>query len=348
MVPGLRVCGVTKVLHPFKFGYGIAVEQRTPTMGLTLASEAEKSGFDSVWFSDHFHPWFDTNACGGFAWVCIASAAERTRNVHFGTAITCPMFRYNPAIVAQAFATLGSLYPSRIFLSVGTGEAMNEVPVGYDWPDFHERIKRLEEAVKIIRLLWNNNWVTFNGHYYKLRKANLYTKPEKPVPLFIAGNGPKTTRLAGLYGDGFLTGALPEEYLQNVIFPALKKGTQEAGRDYEGIEKATELMVSYADDYDIALEAIRCWAGNCFPAVYQYPITDPRVIESYGNLVGEKQLAKAMLIATTPEEHIKGIEKYIRLGFTNIHIGSSSPDEFKTLEMYAKHVIPYLKSTYAQ
>ncbi len=336
-----------KLAHPFKFGYGIAVEQRTPTKCLEMASDAEKAGFDSAWFSDHFHPWFDTNACGGFAWVCMASAAERTRKIHYGTAITCPLFRYNPAIVAQAFATLGSMYPGRFFISVGTGEAMNEVPVGYDWPAFPERIDRLEEAVKIMKLLWTKDWVNFSGVYYNLRKANLYTKPEKPIPLFIAGNGPKSTALAGRYGDGFLTGMLPEDYCQNVIFPALKKGAKEAGRDYEGIEKAIEINVSYAEDYEKAIESIRCWAGTLFPAVFQYPISDPRVIESYANLVGDKQIANATVIGTTPEDHIKAIERYIRLGFRNVHIGSSSPNEQKTIEMYAKHVIPYLKSTYS-
>jgi coenzyme F420-dependent glucose-6-phosphate dehydrogenase len=334
--------------HVFKFGYGIAVEQRDPTLCLQMASDAEKAGFDAVWFSDHFHPWFDTNAAGGFAWVCIAAAAELTRNVHFGTAITCPLFRYNPAIVAQAFATLGVLYPNRIFLSVGTGEAMNEVPVGYDWPAFPERLERLEESVKIMKLLWSRSFVNFKGKYYTLRKANLYTKPEVPIPVFVAGNGPKATEIAGKYGDGFLTGIMPEEQYKNVLFPALKKGAQEIGRDYDSIEKAIELTVSYAEDYQKALDSIRCWAGTLFSAVFQYPISDPRVIESYANLVGDKQLAQAMIVGTTPEEHIKEIEKYIKLGFTNIHIGSSSPDETKTLEMYARHVIPYLKSTYSQ
>ena len=339
---------MTELRHGFKFGYGIAVEQRTPTLCLQMASDAERAGFDAVWFSDHFHPWFDTQAAGGFAWVCIASAAERTRKMQFGTAITCPLFRYNPAIVAQAFATLGDMYPNRIFLTVGTGEAMNEVPVGYDWPSFPERAKRFEEAIKIIKLLWSQDWVTFKGRYYNLRKANLYTRPKASVPLFIAGNGPKATELAGRYGDGFLTGLMPENHYKTVLFPALRKGAQEAGRDYESIEKAIELNVSYDEDYQRALDSIRCWAGTCFPAVFQYPISDPRVIESYANLVGDKQLAQAVIIGTTPEEHIKGIEKYIKLGFTNIHVGSSSPDETKTLAMYAQHVIPYLKSTYGK
>jgi coenzyme F420-dependent glucose-6-phosphate dehydrogenase len=333
--------------HAFKFGYGIAVEQRSPTLCLQMASDAEKAGFDAVWFSDHFHPWFDTNAAGGFAWVCIASAAERTQKVHFGTAITCPLFRYNPGIVAQAFATLGVMYPHRIFLSLGTGEAMNEIPVGYNWPGFPERLKRLEESIKIMKLLWSRNFVNFKGKYYTLRKANLYTKPREPVPIFVAGNGPKATELAGKYADGFLTGLMPEDRYKSVLFPALRKGAQEAGRDYDSIERAIELNVSYAEDYQQALDSIRCWAGTLFPAVFQYPISDPRVIESYANLVGDKQLAQAVIIGTTPEEHIKAIEKYIKLGFTNIHVGSSSPDEAKTLAMYARYVVPYLKSTYS-
>jgi coenzyme F420-dependent glucose-6-phosphate dehydrogenase len=159
------------------------------------------------------------------------------------------------------------MYPDRFFLSVGTGEAMNEAPVGYNWPPFSERISRLEEAVKVMKLLWTRDWVNFKGTYYTLTKANLYTKPEKPIPLFIAGNGPKSTELAGRYGDGFLTGMLSEDYCQNVIFPALKKGAKATGRDYEGVEKAIEINVSYSDDYDKAVGSMRCWAGTLFPSL---------------------------------------------------------------------------------
>jgi coenzyme F420-dependent glucose-6-phosphate dehydrogenase len=324
----------------------VAHEQYQPTKLLEFAVAAEKEGFDSVWSSDHFHPWFHTNAAGGFAWVWMAAAAERTKRVKYGTGVTCPLFRYNPAIVAQAFATLGYMYPGRIFLGIGTGEAMNEVPVGYEWPGFKDRTQRLEEAIRVMKLLWTQDWVTFKGRYYHLKRANLYTKPETPIPLYVAASGAKVARLAGKYGEGFLTLPFPESHYRDVLFPALQDGAKEAGRDPSRIDKAIEVYVSYGENYAEALASVRCWAGTLLPFVFKYPIADPREIESYGRLIGDKQLTEAWLIGTTSEDHIKWVEKYIKLGFRNLHITSSSPDDLKTIEMYGKEVLPYLRSTY--
>jgi len=332
---------------PLRVGLSTAHEQHQPTELLEFAVAAEKAGFDSIWSSDHFHPWFHTNAAGGFAWVWTAAAAEKTKRIQYGTGVTCPLFRYNPAIVAQAFATLGYMYPNRIFLGIGTGEAMNEVPLGYSWPGFKERVQRLEESIRVMKLLWTKEWVTFKGRYYNLKKANLYTKPEKPVPLYVAASGATVTRIAGKYADGFLTLPFPENHYRDVLFPALEDSAKNAGRDPSEIDKAIEVYVSYGSDYDVALASVRCWAGTMLPWVFKYPIADPREIEAHGRLVGDKQLKEAWLIGTTPEEHIKWIEKYIKLGFRNLHITSSSPNDIKTIEMYGKNILPYLKTTYA-
>jgi len=224
---------------------------------------------------------------------------------------------------------------------------MNEIPVGFDWPNFKERAKRLEEAIRIIRLLWTEDFVNFKGKYYRLRRANLYTKPSASIPLYVAANGPTVTEIAGQYADGFLTIPFTESHYTDVLFPALERGARRAGRDYTEIEKAVEMYVSYDEDYSKALDSIRCWAGTALPFVFNYPIFDPREIESYGKLVGDDQLSRIWCIGTSPEPHIRRIEGLIRLGFENIHISSSSPDEFKTIEMYAKQVLPYLRSTYS-
>jgi len=328
-----------------KIGYTASLEQYQPQFLLNLVTHVENAGFDSIWCSDHFHPWFHTDAAGGFAWVWIAAALERSSRLHIGTAVTCPTLRYNPAIVAQAFATLGALYPGRAFLGVGTGEAMNEIPVGCQWPPFKERVARLEEAIKVMRLLWSESFVNFKGQYYRLRSANLYTKPLKPIPIYVAASGPTVAELAGRLADGFLTVPLQEQYYKEVIFPSLEKGARQVGRDSREIDRAVEVYVSYDEDYDKALSSVRCWAATSFPFMFKFPIYDPREIESYGNLVGDEQLKKSWLIGTQPEDHIKHIERYLKLGFTNIHITSSSPDEIRTVKMYGKHVLPYLKST---
>ena len=329
-----------------KIGYGAEHEQYQPLPLLDHAVEAEKAGFDSVWTSDHFHPWAHTNAASGFSWVWMAALAERTKRVEIGTGVMCPTLRYHPAIVAQAFATLRNMYPGRIFVGLGTGEAMNEVPLGYTWPPFKERAERLEEAIKVMKLLWSRSFVNFKGKYYRLRKANLYTKPSSPPPIYVAASGPTVAEIAGRYADGFLTIGIAEKQYRSVLLPAMEKGAKSAGRDSDKIIKAMEVLVSYDEDFDKALAAVRFWAGALMPVMFMSGIYDPRVVEEHGHLVGDRQLAEHWLIGTKPEDHIRRLEKYIKMGFEHIYVVSSSPDEIKTLKMYAKDVLPYIRSAY--
>ncbi len=329
-----------------KLGYATEHEEYQPQQLLDFTVEAEKAGFESVWTSDHFHPWAHTNAAGGFAWVWMTAAAERTRRLEIGTAVTCPILRYNPAIIAQAFATMRALYPNRIFIGVGTGEALNESPVGCPWPSFRERAERLEEAVTVMKLLWSKNFVNFKGKYYRLRRANLYTKPTTPVPVYVAASGPTVAEIAGRIGDGFLTVNTTEDHYRNVLSPAVEKGAKEAGRDPKNIIRAVEVGVAYDEDYDKALARARFWAGALLPVMYKYDIFDPREVEEHGSYVGDEQIAQHRLIGTKPEDHIKNLEKYIKMGFQHIYIQSSSPDEIRTIQMYAKEVLPYIRSTY--
>lgn len=328
-----------------RIGYAAHHEQYSPTQLLENAVRAEQGGFDSIWTSDHFHPWVHTNSQCGFAWVWMASAAERTKRVKIGTAVTCPTLRYNPAIVAQAFATLGSLYPDRIFLGLGTGEALNEMPVGCEWPSFKERAERLEEAIKVIDALWTNQRVTFRGKYYSLRKATLYTRPEKKVPVYVAGNGSTVAQIAGKYADGFITsGTLPQEHYAGVLFPALEKGASSVGRDPAEIERVAEVFVSYSDSFEEALASARFWAATLLPTIWwKYPIYDPLEIEACGEQVGDEQLAKKWCISSHPEDHVKNLERLIKCGFNHIYISSFSPNEGETIDFYAKKVLPCFK-----
>jgi coenzyme F420-dependent glucose-6-phosphate dehydrogenase len=328
-----------------RLGYAAQHEEYQPGQLLDFAVEAERSGFDSIWTSDHFHPWAHTNAAGGFAWVWMAAAAERTKRVEIGTGVTCPTLRYNPAVVAQAFATLRTMYPDRIFLGLGAGEALNESPVGCQWPPFKERAARLEEALTIIKRLWSESFVDFKGKHYTLRKANLYTKPRTPPPIYLAAAGPTVAEMAGKMADGLVT-VMWESRLKDVVLPALARGARAAGRDPNDIIKAVEVGVSYDEDYDKALAKARFWAGDYLPVMFKYDIFDPREIESNGSLVGDEQIAQLRMIGTKPEDHIRCLEKYIKMGFQHIYIQSSSPDEIRTLRMYSKEVLPYIRSTY--
>jgi coenzyme F420-dependent glucose-6-phosphate dehydrogenase len=206
----------------------------------------------------------------------------------------------------------------------------------------------MEEAIQVMKMLWSRETVSFKGKYYKLRKANLYTKPATPPPIYVAASGPTVARIAGEYADGLLTIPSAGERYRDVILPALADGAKSVGRDPEKITKAVEVWASYDEDYDRALQSARFWAATLFPAMLKYEIFDPREIEEFGSFVGDEQIARYRLIGTTPEEHIKHLEKYIKMGFQHLYILTSSPDEVKALRMYGKHVLPYIRSTYQE
>ena len=328
---------------PFDIGYQLSLEQFQPDSALEQVMRSEKEGFQSIWASDHFHPWFHTNASSVFAWTFLASAAQATQKVRLGTAATCPILRYHPALIAQAFATLNYMYGDRIFLSLATGEPFNELPLGYEWPSHSVRIQMLEEAITLIRKLWGGEFVSFTGNFYKLKGAKLYTPPKSSVPIFIAGSGKKACELAGRIGDGLLTSSPSEESLNSVIFPALRKGLTESGREFDTFNKSVEIGMSYSQDYEKALESVRPWGGTMLPIFRKALVTDPREIEACGTLVGDKQLSSSWIIATSSEPFIKAIERFKQLGFNNVHVTSSSPDQCEFIRLFGKEVIPYFQ-----
>jgi coenzyme F420-dependent glucose-6-phosphate dehydrogenase len=173
-----------------RLGYKASAEQFHPQRLLNLAVAAEQAGFDSVWTSDHFQPWRHTDGHAPNALVWLGAATQATRRVVLGTSVLTPSFRYNPAVVAQAFATLSCLAEGRIILGVGTGESMNEVPVGIEWPDQSERFARLREAITLIKQLWAEEFVNFEGEYFKTHDATVYDRPTYPVPIYVAASGP--------------------------------------------------------------------------------------------------------------------------------------------------------------
>ena len=328
-----------------EIGYQMSLEQFQPDVALNHAVLAEQYGFESIWASDHFMPWYHTNATSAFCWSWLGAAAQATKSIKYGTGLTCPTIRYNPAIVAQAFATLDHMFPGRIFLSLGTGEALNEMPMGYNWPPHSERLRRLEEAIEVIRKLWTGEFISFKGNYYKLRKAKLYTPPKSRIPIFVAASGPKAAETAGRLGDGLLTITNPDDsYFKDLIFPAVERGLKSSGRDPTRFERNVELQVSFDEDYDKAVQSVRPWAGNVMPIFFNLGVSDPRVIEEHGKFVGNEELAKIWVIATSSEPIIKSMERYAKLGFTGIHITSSSPSQEKFMQVYKKEIFPSIKS----
>jgi len=324
---------------PVDIGLFAAHEEYGPTTLLEHAEMAENAGFDTVWTSDHVHPWWHTGAECGAAWPWLGSALERTDTVRIGTGVTPPIARYHPGAIAQVFATLGAMYPGRPFVSIGTGESMNEVPLGYEWPEYEERRKRLVDACEIITRLWDGERLDYDGHYWETNALKLYTLPEQRVPLFVAGNGPRTTHVAGRYADGFLTITDTEKYTERLV-PALEDGAESAGRDPDEITRTRQILVSYADEYDEALESVGFWRG--VPAVgFDQEIPDPRDIEAEGQKMPLEEMTDTWLVTTDPEDVRAELEACDEAGFDEVEIHSASPDQHSFVEMMAEEVLDH-------
>lgn len=329
-----------------RLGYWCGQEQYDPKTLVDFAKIAEVVGFDMISVSDHFHPWSDTGGQSGFPWIIVNLIADKTQNVEVGTTVTTPLFRYHPAIVAQAFATLAYLYPGRIFLTLGVGHSMNETPLGFKWPEsVEEKISRLEEAVEIIHLLWSREFVTYYGNYYRLYKAKLYTKPKSKIPIYIATATKNAAIIAGRYADGILVNPRGLEKF-NEIVDVMVKEAKKNGRDHEKLKKLVEFKVSYSVDYDEALKSTLYWAPTAIDRKKRESISDPRELEDSVTEKEIEKIKKTWLIATDPEQIIKSLEYFLNLNVDVIFFHSSSPNERAFLNMLGRDILPWLKEIY--
>jgi coenzyme F420-dependent glucose-6-phosphate dehydrogenase len=318
-----------------------AHEQVNPKDLLSDVITMDEKGIQRCWTSDHYMPWWDSGASGGAAWPWLGAALARTRNIVIGTGVTAPIFRYHPAIVAQVFATLEYMFPGRVFLGVGRGEALNEVTSGHSWPSNAEKFERLKEAIYLIRKLWTGDWVDFKGNYYWVRDSKLYTKPSNHIPLYIAGIGKQSARLAGEESDGFVTNELDIGVIRDKLFPALKEGATISGKDYSSLEKILFLPASYHEDKQKALESIRFWRGAMIKAFFDVDVHDPRKIQENGQIIGDDTLEKMFLVISTAEEGIEKLKKYIELGFTEIVLTNSSPNRNELVKLISEKISPH-------
>lgn len=331
--------------HSLKIGYKASAEQFGPRQLLNFAVEAEECGFDSVWISDHFQPWRHTNGHAPFAFSWLGAVGERTSRVQLGTSVLTPTFRYPPAVVAQAFGTLGVLNPGRMILGVGSGESLNEVAVtGAEWPAAKERLARLREAVALIRKLWSEDLVTFDGQYYHTSNATIYDKPDQPIPIYISAGGPVAAKFAGREGDGFIcTSGKGEELYKDQLLPAVAEGAKAAGRDPNAVEHTIEIKVAYDHDRSRAMADTRIWAALALSSEDKVSIHDAREMEQKAALVAD-QAHRRWLVASDPDEHIEQIKPYIELGFTHLIFHAPGDDQSRFMQLYAKEILPKLRA----
>jgi coenzyme F420-dependent glucose-6-phosphate dehydrogenase len=333
-------------------GYWAAHEQYSMQDLLKYVVEAERGGFTTTMTSDHFHPWWHDNAFGNFTWVWIAAAAERTKKMHFTTGVTAPVYRYHPAIIAQAFASFDALYPGRISLGLGTGEAMNETPLGFDWPSPKVRLARTKEAIDIIKSLWRqegknneNGFVTYHGSYYHIHNAKLYTPPASHhIPIYLAAAGSQSTRVAAQYSDGLITYLKPEKAKD--VLMHFDKSARASGRNPQSLEKIAEYKVSYSEDYDRAFKSTEFWRATLIENIFNSKITDPRKLQQKAKReVSDEMLKESIQVTDSVEDCTRSLEKYFNAGFTRVYIHSTSPEEIKFIQTFCKKVMPYFISS---
>ena len=332
-----------------RLGYKASAEQFAPRPLVEFAVAAEDAGFDSVVVSDHFQPWRHTDGHAPFSFAWLAALGERTKRVTLGTSVVTPTFRYQPAIVAQAMATLASLYPGRMLLGVGTGESMNEVPaLGIAWPDFKERFARLKEAIEIMRRLWSEERVTFDGDYFHTRNATVYDRPEQPIPLYVAASGESAARLAGRVADGLIctSGKGPALYTQTLL-PAFAEAATRVRRDPASLARMIEVKVSFDHDRERAMDATRHWAALALPAEDKVGVDDPLEMERRAAQLPLEKAASRWLVSSDPDEHVEQIAEYVGYGFDHLVFHAPGPDQLRFLDLYGTEILPRLRARFS-
>ncbi len=332
-----------------RLGYKASAEQFGPRELLEFAVIAEEVGFDSVMVSDHFQPWRHNGGHAPYSLAWLAALRERTSRVTMSTSVATPTFRYHPSIVAQAVGTIACLSPGRVILGIGTGESMNEVPAtGMEWPKFKERFGRLRESVELMRKLWTEDRVTFEGEYYRTENATIYDKPDEVVPIYVAAAGPTASKFAGRVADGFIctSGKAPELYSETLL-PNVQMGLEKSGRSMGDIEKTIEMKVSFDTDIDKAMQDTSYWAALALSPEEKMGVEDPVEMEKLSDALPVERAASRWIVSDDPDEHIERIAPYIDLGFTHLVFHAPGPDQERFLRLYSKEILPRLRKQFA-
>jgi coenzyme F420-dependent glucose-6-phosphate dehydrogenase len=328
-------------------GLKASAEQFGPRDLVELGVMAEEHGLDSVTVSDHFQPWRHNRGHAPFSIAWMTAVGERTQRLQLGTSVMTPTFRYNPAVVAQAFATMGCLYPGRVMLGVGTGEALNEIATGFkgEWPEFKERFARLRESVQLMRDLWTGDRVDFEGEYYSTKGASIYDVPEGGIPVYIAAGGPVVARYAGRAGEGFIctSGKGMDLYTEKLI-PAVKEGAEKAARNFADIDRMIEIKISYDTDPEAALENTRFWAPLSLTPEQKHSIEDPIEMEAAADALPIEQVAKRWIVSSDPDEAVAMIKPYLDAGLNHLVFHAPGHDQKRFLDLFERDLAPRLRA----
>jgi coenzyme F420-dependent glucose-6-phosphate dehydrogenase len=326
-----------------EIGFKASAEQFAPRELIDFSVAAERLGFDLVAVSDHFQPWRHESGHAPNSLVWLGALGEQTERVRLGTSVLTPTLRYQPAVVAHAFATLACLQPGRVFLGIGSGESMNESPaIGISWPSFRERSERLAEAVELIRRLWTEERVTFDGRYYRTVRATIYDRPEQEIPIYIAAGGPKAAALVGRLADGFICTSGKGDELYRTLLDGLADGAASVGRSPASISKMIEIKVSYDHDREFARDACRWWAALALSGEEKAGVEDPIEMERLADAAADRAHTR-FIVSDDASEVVARVGEYVELGFEELVFHFPGADQNRALDQFAADVIPLLR-----
>jgi coenzyme F420-dependent glucose-6-phosphate dehydrogenase len=318
----------------------LATEQFPPSELVDQAVEAERAGFDGLNVSDHFQPWWEPGHSGQ-AWVLLGAIGQATERIEVGTGVTAPVYRYNPAVVAQFGATLEELFPKRAFLGIGSGESLNESPAGMDWPDTGEQVRRMEEGLDVIDRLLDGERVDHEGRYFRTKGAYLHTRGRERPPLYVSAFGPDAAGVAARFGDGLWTLADPESAPD--LIEIYRRECEATGK--EPGEIILQTGFSWAEDDDAALEGARVWKATQPPEYFSDDWHDPKAMYEHAEAeVSDEEFLESYIVGSDPELHLERIREVERLGATIVCLqNGSGADPLGALRTYGERVLPALR-----
>lgn len=311
-----------------QLGYALSSEEHHPNDLVRNARRAEEAGFTFALISDHFHPWVDAQGHSPFVWSVIGGIAQATRHLKLGTGVTCPTMRIHPAIIAQAAATSAAMMGDRFFLGVGTGENLNEHIFGEHWPPFDVRADMLEEAVEVIRMLWEGDETSYYGAFYTVEEARIYTLPENPIPIVMAAGGPKSAELAGYIADGLISTSPDAELLQ-------------AFRENNDGPCYGKLTVCWAEDMEQGrATAHKLWAFSALPGQLGQELRGPDLFEQAVEAIKPEDMDRTLLLGNDVEQHRQKIQEFIAADFDHVYIHQVGPDQEGFIRFYEREILP--------
>jgi coenzyme F420-dependent glucose-6-phosphate dehydrogenase len=313
-----------------QIGYALSSEEHLPNDLVRFAAQAEEAGFGYALISDHYHPWVDAQGESPFVWSVIGGIAQATKRLRLGTGVTCPTMRIHPAIVAHAAATSAAMMPGRFFLGVGTGENLNEHILGSHWPAPDKRLEMLEEAVKVIRLLWEGGYQTHRGKHYTVENARLYTLPDESPEIYVAASQPLAAELAGRIGDALVTVAPDEEIAERF------ESSGGAGKP-----KLGQAHVCWAKTEKEARQtAYEIWPNGGLQGALSQELPLPEHFEQAAKMVTQKGVAESVVCGPDPERHKEQIREFEAAGYDHVYIHQVGPDQQGFLNFYAREILP--------